>query len=64
MDLIAEFEGSSIPLPCALQEEEEDGERKMVPGDPELALQVFEWGYKDLENKELEAEVCLDVQIQ
>jgi len=33
----AEFEGSSIPPLRALQEEEEDGERKMVPGNPELA---------------------------
>ncbi|KIM61156.1 hypothetical protein SCLCIDRAFT_16186 [Scleroderma citrinum Foug A] len=54
-----EFEGSSIPLPHALreeEEEEEDGERKMVPGNPELARQVFERGYKDLKNKELKAE--------
>ena len=63
----AEFEGSSIPLPRALREEEEDeedGEKKIVPGNPELARQVFEWGYKDLRNKELKAEVCLDVETQ
>ena len=63
----AEFEGSSIPLPRALreeEEEEEDGERKMVPGNPELARQVFERGYKDLKNKELKAEVRLDVETQ
>ena len=36
----------------------------MVPGNPELARQVFKWGYKDLKNKELKAEVRLDVPTQ
>lgn len=60
----AEFEGSSIPLPRAVrEEEEEDAEPRVVAGDPILARQVFERGYKDLRNKELKAEVrvrCLD----
>ncbi|KAL4073761.1 hypothetical protein J3A83DRAFT_4371055 [Scleroderma citrinum] len=52
----AEFEGSSIPLPRALREEEEEAEKKMVPGNPELARRVFERGYKDLKNKGVKAE--------
>lgn len=54
----AEFEGSSIPLPRALREEEEDedAEPRVVAGDPEQARQVFERGYKDLKNKGLKAE--------
>ena len=58
----AEFEGSPIPLACALRDEDEDkdNEGKMVPGNPELAQQVFEWGYKDLKSKGLKSEVRLD----
>lgn len=59
----AEFEGSSIPLPRAIREEEEeeneDAEPRMVAGDPVLARQVFERGYKDLKSKGLKAEVGL-----
>jgi crooked neck len=56
----AEFEGSSIPLPRAMREEEEDedAEPRVVAGDAELARQVFERGYKDLKDKGLKAEVC------
>jgi hypothetical protein len=55
----AEFEGSSIPLPRAMREEEEDedSEPRVVAGDPQLARQVFERGYKDLKVKGLKAEV-------
>ncbi|KIJ18606.1 hypothetical protein PAXINDRAFT_128870 [Paxillus involutus ATCC 200175] len=55
----AEFEGSSMPLPKAMREEEEeneDAEPRMVAGDAVLARQVFERGYKDLKNKGLKAE--------
>ncbi|KAJ8596563.1 TPR-like protein [Rhizopogon salebrosus TDB-379] len=54
----AEFEGSSIPLPRALREEEEDedAEPRVVAGDAELARQVFGRGYKDLKSKGLKAE--------
>ncbi|KAH7889112.1 hypothetical protein F5I97DRAFT_1803327 [Phlebopus sp. FC_14] len=55
----AEFEGSSMPLPRAMREEEEeneDDEPRMVAGDPVLARQVFERAYKDLKKKELKAE--------
>ncbi|KAN0091262.1 hypothetical protein V8E55_004828 [Tylopilus felleus] len=55
----AEFEGSSMPLPRVMREEEEDDEEaepRMVAGDPVLARQVFERGYKDLKNKGLKAE--------
>ncbi|OJA11562.1 hypothetical protein AZE42_07106 [Rhizopogon vesiculosus] len=54
----AEFEGSSIPLPRAMREEEEDedAEPRVVAGDAELARQVFERGYKDLKSKGLKAE--------
>ena len=57
----AEFEGSSIPLPRAMREEEEneDTEPRVVVGDPILARQVFERGYKDLRTKGLKAEVGL-----
>ena len=58
----AEFEGSSIPLPRAMREEEEeneDVEPRVVAGDPILAWQVFERGYKDLRSKGLKAEVRL-----
>ncbi|KAG1772587.1 hypothetical protein EV702DRAFT_618682 [Suillus placidus] len=54
----AEFEGSSIPLPRAMREEEEDedAEPRVVAGNQELARQVFERGYKDLKVKGLKAE--------
>jgi crooked neck len=55
----AEFEGSSMPLPRAIREEEEedeDAEPRTVAGDPVLARQVFERGYRDLKSKELKAE--------
>lgn len=58
----AEFEGSSIPLPRAIRDEEEeneDAEPRVVAGDPVLARQVFERSYKDLKNKGLKAEVSL-----
>lgn len=58
----AELEGSSIPLPRAMREEEdedEDAEPRVVVGDPILAQQVFERGFKDLKNKGLKAEVGL-----
>lgn len=56
----AEFEGSSIPLPRAMrEEEEEDAEPRMVAGDPILAREVFERGYKDLRSRGLKAEVGL-----
>ncbi|KAG1725862.1 hypothetical protein EDB19DRAFT_1946632, partial [Suillus lakei] len=58
VDILCEFEGSSIPLPRALREEEEDedAEPRVVAGDPEMARQVFERGYKDLKVKGLKAE--------
>ncbi|KAH0827978.1 hypothetical protein J3R83DRAFT_3617 [Lanmaoa asiatica] len=57
----AEFEGSSIPLPRAMREEEEENEDaeaepRMVAGDPVIARQVFERGFKDLRSKGLKAE--------
>ncbi|KAF8134541.1 hypothetical protein EV363DRAFT_1257762 [Boletus edulis] len=55
----AEFEGSSMPLPRAMREEEDDdqeAEPRMVAGDPVLARQVFERSYRDLKSKELKAE--------
>lgn len=58
----AEFEGSSIPLPRTMREEEEeseDAEPRVVAGDPTLARQVFDRGYKDLKSKELKAEVSV-----
>lgn len=57
----AEFEGSSVPLPRAMreEEEEEDAEPRMVAGDPILAREVFERGYKDLRSRGLKAEVGL-----
>ena len=54
----AEFEGSSMPLPRAMREDEE-AEPRVVAGDPELARQVFERGYRDLKSKGLKAEVGL-----
>lgn len=56
----AEFEGSAIPVPRALREEEEDdedAERKMVEGDANIARHVFDRGYKDLKTKGLKEEV-------
>lgn len=60
----AEFEGSSIPIPRALREDEEDeededAEAKVVEGDLEVARQVFERGYKDLKSKGLKGEVSI-----
>ncbi|KAF8196043.1 pre-mRNA-splicing factor CLF1 [Pholiota molesta] len=58
----AMFEAEPIPLPRAEREEEEEEdedeeqERKMAPGDPALARQVFERGYKDLKSKGLKQE--------
>ena len=58
------FEAEPIPIPRAEREEEEDedegeeeSEVKMVPGDPALARQVFDKGYKDLKSKGLKNEV-------
>jgi crooked neck len=54
----AEFEGSSMPVPRALREEEdEEVEAKVVEGDVNLARDVFARGYKDLKSKELKEEV-------
>ncbi|KAF8731621.1 hypothetical protein AX14_004568, partial [Amanita brunnescens Koide BX004] len=57
------FEAEPIPIPRAEREEEEDedegeeeSEVKMVPGDPALARQVFDKGYKDLKSKGLKNE--------
>jgi crooked neck len=50
----AEFEASSIPIPRALREEEnEDGETetKVVGGDLDLAKQVFCRGYRHLKDE-------------
>lgn len=62
----AEFEGSSIPIPRALREDEDDeenddaeAEAKVIDGDPDLARQVFERGYKDLKSKGLKGEVSI-----
>ncbi|KAL0959826.1 hypothetical protein HGRIS_011504 [Hohenbuehelia grisea] len=61
------FEAEPIPIPRDQREEEdeedEDAEVKMVPGDAELARQVFERGYKDLKSKGLKSErvALLDV---
>jgi hypothetical protein len=57
----ASFEAEPIPIPRALREEEdedaEESEAKVVAGDPVLARQVFERGYKDLKGKGLKSEV-------
>ena len=61
------FEAEPMPVPRAEREEEEEEEKeeeeesevKMVPGDPILARQVFERGYKDLKSKGLKNEVCV-----
>ena len=52
-------ETEAIPLPRAEREEEDKDEKeaKMVPGEPTLARQVFEMGYKDLKSKHLKSEV-------
>ncbi|KIM75925.1 hypothetical protein PILCRDRAFT_98807 [Piloderma croceum F 1598] len=54
----AEFEGSSIPVPRALREEDEDEESevRVVEGDANMARQVFTRGYKDLKSKQLKGE--------
>jgi crooked neck len=54
-----EFEGSSIPVPRALREEDEDEESevRVVEGDANMARQVFNRGYKDLKSKQLKGEV-------
>ena len=61
------FEAEAMPVPRAVREEEEEEEEeegdeekepRMVPGDPALARQVFERGYKDLKAKGLKSEVC------
>ncbi|KAF9237550.1 hypothetical protein BU15DRAFT_32362, partial [Melanogaster broomeanus] len=58
----AEFEGSSMPLPKAMREQEEenedaDAEPRTVAGDAVLARQVFELDYRDPKSKGLKAEV-------
>lgn len=57
----AEFEGSSIPVPRALREDEEnedeEAEAKVVEGDGNVARQVFDRGYKELKSKGLKGEV-------
>jgi len=50
------FEAEPIPVPRAEREEgeeedDEDTEPKAVPGDANLAKQVFERGYKDLKSR-------------
>jgi hypothetical protein len=51
------FEAEPIPIPRAEREEgeeedeDEDTEPKAVPGDANLAKQVFERGYKDLKSR-------------
>ncbi|KAF8882457.1 hypothetical protein BD779DRAFT_1612457 [Infundibulicybe gibba] len=59
----ASFEAEPIPIPRAQREEEEadegedeDEEVKTTPGDPSLARQVFERGYKDMKNKGMKSE--------
>ncbi|KAL0579010.1 NineTeen Complex (NTC) component [Marasmius crinis-equi] len=54
------FEAEPIPLPRAMREEDEEdeeAEQRMVAGDPAIARQVFERGYKDLKDKGLKSEV-------
>ena len=54
----AEFEGSNIPVPRALREDEdEESEVRVVEGDANMARQVFNQGYKDLKSKQLKGEV-------
>ncbi|CAK5264928.1 unnamed protein product [Mycena citricolor] len=54
------FEAEPIPIARALRDEEEEddeeAEVKTVEGDPVLARQVFERGYKDLKDKGLKSE--------
>jgi crooked neck len=50
------FEAEPIPVPRAEREEgeeedDEDTEPKAVPGEANLAKQVFERGYKDLKSR-------------
>ena len=42
----------------AEREKEDEKEAKIVPGEPTLARQVFQRGYKDLQSKNLKSEVC------
>jgi len=62
------FEAEPIPVPRAEREEgeeedDEDAEPKAIPGDANLARQVFGRGNKDLKSKGLKSEVstlCCD----
>lgn len=59
------FEAEPIPVLRAIREEEEEQEEdddeekepRTVPGDPAIARQVFERGYKDMKSKGLKDEV-------
>jgi crooked neck len=56
------FEAEPIPIPRGEREEDGDEEGdeeevKMVPGDPMRARHVFDRGYKDLKSKGLKSEV-------
>lgn len=54
------FEAEPIALPRAMREddeEDEDVEQKMVPGDPDRARQVFDRAYKEMKSKGLKDEV-------
>jgi len=55
----AMFEADPIPVPRDERDDdnEEEEERKLVLGNPVLARQVFERGYKDLKSKGLKQEV-------
>ncbi|KAJ3933762.1 MAG: pre-mRNA-splicing factor CLF1 [Lentinula lateritia] len=53
------FEAEPIALPRAMREddeEDEDVEQKMVPGDPDRARQVFDRAYKEMKSKGLKDE--------
>jgi len=54
------FDAEAIPLLSAERDEGDEDEAKKVPGEPVLAQQVFERGYKDLKGKNLKSEVCSD----
>jgi len=57
----AHFEAEPIPIPRDEreedEEEDEEAERKMAPGDPAKAREVFQRGYNDLKSKGLKQEV-------